>query len=73
VQAVEQPGLEEHVAAGSPYTVQVLPFLLFLNLLIALNWLMFTAIGVHRAASGQLFTYPFTLRASWLGVAGRSH
>jgi uncharacterized Tic20 family protein len=46
---------------GSPYTVQVVPFLLFLNLMIALNWLMFTAIGAQRAATGQQFTYPMTL------------
>jgi uncharacterized Tic20 family protein len=50
--------------AGSPYTVQVVPFLLFLNLLTALNWLMFTAIGAQRAVTGQLFTYPMTLGRS---------
>jgi uncharacterized Tic20 family protein len=48
---------------GSPYTVQLVPFLLFCNLLIALNWLLFTAIAIHRAATGQTFTYPMTLRA----------
>jgi uncharacterized Tic20 family protein len=47
--------------AGSPYTVQVVPFLLFLNLLTALNWLMFTAIAAQRAVTGQLFTYPMTI------------
>jgi uncharacterized Tic20 family protein len=50
--------------AGSPYTVQFVPFLLFLNLLTALNWLMFTAIGAQRAVTGQLFTYPMTLGRS---------
>jgi uncharacterized Tic20 family protein len=50
--------------AGSPYTVQFVPFLLFLNLLIGFNWL-FTAIGAQRAATGQTFTYPLTL--AWIG------
>jgi len=46
---------------GSPYTVQVVPFLLFLNMLIAFNWLIFTAIGMQRAGTAQLWTYPMTL------------
>jgi uncharacterized Tic20 family protein len=50
------------LTAGSPYTIQFVPFLLFLNLLVAFNWLMFTAIAVHRAATGQTFSYPMTLR-----------
>lgn len=50
-------------ATGSPYTVQAVPFLFFCNLLIAFNWLVFTAIGAQRAATGRLFTYPLTLRA----------
>jgi uncharacterized Tic20 family protein len=50
-------------ATGSPYTVQAVPSLFFCNLLIAFNWLVFTAIGAQRAATGQTFTYPMTLRA----------
>jgi uncharacterized Tic20 family protein len=50
------------LTTGSPYTVQLVPFLLFMNMLLALNWLVFTAIGMHRAAHGQTFTYPLTLR-----------
>ena len=46
---------------GSAYTVQLVPFLMFLTMLIAFNWLVFTGIGVHRAATGQLFTYPMSL------------
>jgi uncharacterized Tic20 family protein len=49
------------LTAGSPYTVQLVPFLLFANMLLAFNWLVFTGIAVHRAATGQLFTYPLTL------------
>ena len=50
------------LTAGSPYTVQLVPFLLFVNILLALNWL-----AVHRdrrstaPATGQTFTYPMTL------------
>ncbi|HWT26053.1 MAG TPA: DUF4870 domain-containing protein, partial [Solirubrobacteraceae bacterium] len=50
------------LSTGSAYTVQVLPFLLFVNMIIAFNWLVFTAIAMQRAATGQLFTYPLTLR-----------
>jgi uncharacterized Tic20 family protein len=50
-------------ATGSPYTVQAVPFLFFCNLLVAFNWLVFSAIGAQRAATGQTFTYPMTLRA----------
>jgi uncharacterized protein len=49
------------LAAGSPYLVQLVPFLLFVNLLVALNWLVFSAIGAVRALEGQTFTYPMTL------------
>ena len=49
------------VAIG-PYTVQLVPFLVLASLLVALNWLLFTAIAVHRAATGQTFTYPMTIR-----------
>jgi uncharacterized Tic20 family protein len=44
--------------------VQFLPFFLFLNLLVALNWLLFSVIAIHRAATGQTFTYPMTLGRS---------
>jgi uncharacterized Tic20 family protein len=46
---------------GSVWTVQLTPFLLFVNILVAFNWLVFIAIGAQRAATGQLFTYPMTL------------
>jgi uncharacterized Tic20 family protein len=64
------------LTAGSPYTVQFVPFLLFLNLLIAFNWLLFCAIAVNRAATGQEFTYPMTLRRPRRRASltlGRSH
>jgi uncharacterized Tic20 family protein len=64
------------LTTGSPYTVQFVPFLLFLNLLIAFNWLLFCAIAVQRAASGQEFTYPMTLRRPRRRASltlGRSH
>jgi uncharacterized Tic20 family protein len=50
-----------HLTTGSPYTVQFTPFLLFVNLVVAFNWLVFSAIGAQRAATGRLFTYPMTL------------
>jgi uncharacterized Tic20 family protein len=50
-----------HLAEGSVVRVQLVPFLFFLNLMLVLNWLMFTLIGIHRAATGQTFTYPLTL------------
>jgi len=56
-----------HLTAGSPYTIQFVPFLLFVNMLLAFNWLVFCAVGAQRAATGQLFTYPLTLRR--LGAA----
>jgi uncharacterized Tic20 family protein len=46
----------------SPYSIQVLPFLIFLNLLIAFNWMVFTVIAAHRAARGLAITYPLTIR-----------
>jgi uncharacterized Tic20 family protein len=48
--------------AGSPYTVQLVPFALFVNLVLALNWLIFMLVGAHRAVTGQTFTYPMTIR-----------
>ena len=50
-----------HAFAGTLVGVQLLPFLLFVNLMLALNWLLFAAIGIHRATTGQAFTYPMTL------------
>ena len=29
--------------------------------MLVLNWLLFAIVGVHRAATGQTFTYPMTL------------
>ena len=49
------------VTRGSLIAVQLIPFLLFLNLMLVLNWLLFAAIAIHRAATGQTFTYPMTL------------
>jgi uncharacterized Tic20 family protein len=49
------------IAIG-PYTVQVIPFLVLASLLVTLNWVLFTAVAVHRAATGQSFTYPMTIR-----------
>ena len=46
---------------GTAIAVQFLPCLLFLNLMLVLNWLLFTVVAVHRAATGQAFTYPMTL------------
>jgi uncharacterized Tic20 family protein len=51
-----------HLLAGTLVGVQFVPFLLFVNLMLVLNWLLFALVGVHRAATGQLFTYPLTLR-----------
>jgi uncharacterized Tic20 family protein len=51
-----------HLTAGSAYTVQFVPFFLFVNMLLAFNWLVFSAVGAVRAAGGQLFTYPLALR-----------
>jgi uncharacterized Tic20 family protein len=46
---------------GTLVAVQLVPFLLFVNLLLVLNWVLFTIVAVHRAATGQTFTYPMTL------------
>ena len=50
-----------HLASGSLLRVQLVPFLLFLNLMLLLNWIVFAIVGMHRAATGQTFTYPMTL------------
>jgi uncharacterized Tic20 family protein len=57
------------VAPASPYTLPLVPFLIFINLLVAFNWLVFTAIAVYRASRGLWISYPLTLR--W-GAARRS-
>jgi uncharacterized Tic20 family protein len=49
---------------GSLVAVQLIPFLLFLNLMLVLNWLLFAAVAIHRAATGQAFTYPLTIGRS---------
>jgi len=53
-----------HLAEGSLVRVQLVPFLLFLNLMLLLNWVLFALVGMHRAATGQTFTYPMTLGRS---------
>jgi uncharacterized Tic20 family protein len=50
-----------HATSGSVVAVQLAPFLLFLNLMLVLNGLMFAAVGMRRAATGQTFTYPMTI------------
>ncbi len=50
-----------HLTSGSLLRVQLVPFLLFLNLMLLLNWALFAVVGMHRAATGQTFTYPMTL------------
>jgi uncharacterized Tic20 family protein len=37
------------------------PFMLFLNLVLVLNAVLFAIVGVHRAATGQTFSYPLTI------------
>jgi uncharacterized Tic20 family protein len=46
---------------GTLVAVQLVPFLFFLNLMLVLNALLFAAVGIHRAAKGETFTYPMTL------------
>ena len=50
-----------HATAGTTVGVQLVPFLLFLNLTLLLNWLLFAGIAIHRAATGNAFTYPMTI------------
>jgi uncharacterized Tic20 family protein len=50
-----------HATAGTLAFAHLAPFLLFINLMLVLNWLLFAAIAVHRAATGQTFTYPMTI------------
>jgi uncharacterized Tic20 family protein len=46
---------------GSIVAVQFVPFLLFANLVLVLNALLFAIVAIHRAATGQTFTYPLTI------------
>jgi uncharacterized Tic20 family protein len=46
---------------GSVVAVQFVPFLLFLNLALVLNAALFAIVAIHRAATGQTFTYPLTI------------
>ena len=50
-----------HATKGMLVAVQLVPFLFFLNLMLVLNWLLFAAVGIHRASTGQTFTYPLTI------------
>jgi hypothetical protein len=42
-----------------------------MDIFVAFNWLAFTIIATHSAATGQLLTYPMTLRRPRLGSASR--
>ena len=46
---------------GTLVAIQLIPFLLFLNLVLVLNAVLFAIVAIHRAATGQTFTYPMTL------------
>jgi uncharacterized Tic20 family protein len=46
---------------GSIVAVQFVPFLLFCNLVLVLNAVLFAIVAIHRAATGQTFTYPLTI------------
>jgi uncharacterized Tic20 family protein len=46
---------------GTLIAVQLVPFLLFLNLILVLNAVLFAIVAIHRAATGQTFTYPMTI------------
>jgi hypothetical protein len=59
------------LTTGPPYTFQVLPLLVLMNILGAFSWLAFTIIATYRAATGQLLIYPMTLRRPRLGSASR--
>ena len=49
------------LSRGTLFAVQIVPFLLFVNIILVLNWVLFTMVAVHRAATGQAFTYPLTI------------
>lgn len=46
---------------GTIVAVQLVPFLLLMNLLLVVNAVFFAIVAIHRAATGQTFTYPMTL------------
>ena len=46
---------------GTIVAVQLVPFLLFMNLLLVVNAVFFAIVAIHRAATGQTFTYPMTI------------
>ena len=46
---------------GTVVAVQLVPFLLFLNLLLVVNAVLFAIVAIRRAATGQTFTYPMTI------------
>jgi uncharacterized Tic20 family protein len=50
-----------HATAGTLAGAHLAPFLLFFNLVLVLNGLLFAAVSIHRAATGQTFTYPMTI------------
>ena len=46
---------------GTVMAVQFVPFLLFLNLALVVNAVLFAIVAIRRAATGQTFTYPMTI------------
>ena len=46
---------------GTVFAVQILPFVLFLNLLLVVNAVLFAIVAIRRAATGRTFTYPMTI------------
>ena len=46
---------------GTVVAVQFVPFLLLMNLLLVVNGVLFAIVAIHRAATGQTFTYPMTI------------
>jgi uncharacterized Tic20 family protein len=50
-----------HLTKGSLVAVQLVPFLLLMNLLLVVNAALFALVAIHRAATGQTFTYPMTI------------
>ena len=38
-----------------------MPFLLFVNLLVVVNAVLFAIVAIRRAATGRTFTYPMTI------------
>jgi uncharacterized Tic20 family protein len=46
---------------GTVVAVQFVPFLLFLNLVLVVNAVLFAIVAIRRAATGRTFTYPMTI------------